>query len=604
MGILRRIGFGIALLPGVVWGAPTFRAIGPTLYVNESPVLTLKLGVGRESPGGRVAKIAASLRQAKAWTPVATSRVESDIVLAAGGTPVVRITQAEAKAWDKPLPTLASNWSKALKEALELPPLRVESRVLRVGIGADAFVTLTGSAAATAQVESGNVAVFSAAKAPLGIRLKGLKRGSSKIVIRSEGATLSVPVEVVPLAASFPQSTTATVIGDPATAEAIAGAIEASAQRTLKTAPHAQVEVLSVSTDAIGMGATVTVQARVRVSAPNMFPSEGIVQARVTNLSLALRRESELWYCNYPENVVSTGNLFAADLREGSPARMLYHHINQTRRPLVIQVLAKNPYDTPVKVAVIPGDGRPHTDPVRVGLDAGERFVRGYLTGSGEVITIPAGKTIPIAMRRLAPGETMSGLCYLRLLPGGPTRIPVRTDAVEVDSIDKSWLAAARTERPWSRAQARDLRSNELNPLESSPYIFPEPFKEIDSTFQVGGRFQFIRVGQKPITTADDLKRLDGNFGVIYTVRTRIENPTEKPTQVEVVFEASAGYSGALFVVNGQYQRAPLLMSKAEYIVRKVTLAPGAAQDLTIMTIPLSGSSYPATITVRPTGAF
>jgi len=118
---------------------------------------------------------------------------------------------------------------------------------------------------------------------------------------------MSVPVEVVPLAASFPQSTSATVIGDPATTDAIAGAIESSAQRTLKTAPNAVVtapnavvEVLSVSSDAIGMGSTVTVQARVRVTAPNMFPSEGIVQARVTNLSLALRRESELWYCNYP----------------------------------------------------------------------------------------------------------------------------------------------------------------------------------------------------------------------------------------------------------------------------------------------------------------
>lgn len=81
-----------------------------------------------------------------------------------------------------------------------------------------------------------------------------------------------------------------------------------------------------------------------------------------------------------------------------------------------------------------------------------------------------------------------------------------------------------------------------------------------------------------------------------------MSNPTEKPTDVEVVFEASAGYSGAVFVVNNQLQRAPVIQSKAEYVVRKVTLPAGATQELTLMTVPLSGSSYPALFTVRQAG--
>jgi len=88
----------------------------------------------------------------------------------------------------------------------------------------------------------------------------------------------------------------------------------------------------------------------------------------------------------------------------------------------------------------------------------------------------------------------------------------------------------------------------------------------------------------------------------MYTVKMRVENPTDRAVDVEVVFEASAGYSGAVFIVNNQFQRAPLLQSKAEYILRKVSVPAGGSQEVTIQTVPLSGSSYPALLTLRPSG--
>jgi hypothetical protein len=69
---------------------------------------------------------------------------------------------------------------------------------------------------------------------------------------------------------------------------------------------------------------------------------------------------------------------------------------------------------------------------------------------------------------------------------------------------------------------------------------------------------------------------------------------------VDVVFEASAGYSGALFIVNGDYRVTPLLQPKDEAVIGKFHLAPGALQKFVITTMPVSGGSYPVTITIRP----
>jgi hypothetical protein len=69
---------------------------------------------------------------------------------------------------------------------------------------------------------------------------------------------------------------------------------------------------------------------------------------------------------------------------------------------------------------------------------------------------------------------------------------------------------------------------------------------------------------------------------------------------LECVFEASAGYSGALFVVNGEYIRTPLLQPKQEIQIAKVRLEPGGSKTYIVLTVPLSGSSYPATLAFRP----
>jgi hypothetical protein len=569
------------------------RAIGGSVYVNESRIMSF----GDQK---RAAGIADQLRKASSLTPVSVQTHGASASLIAGKATIQASRTDAARASMTPV-ELANEWAIRLREALRLPPIQVPGKNLQVGTGGERFFSIVGTEAARASVTSTDPKVARVEKVPLGMRVRGFERGQATIQIKSGSHVVAAQVQVLPLAANLPQTVRATVVGDPATGDTIRSAIANAAQEQLKMAPGAAVEVLDSRFASLDQGATVALQTKVRVSAPNTVATEGTISVRVSNSSLAHRKESELWYCNDPENVMGPGNLFAAELKEPNPTRMLYHHTNASSDPLVVQVVATNTSNAPVKVVIIPGDGAPHKDPVRVGLEAGERFVKNWLSGSGEIITIPARSNIPIAMRRIAPGETMSGLCYLRLLPGGASKVLIRTDALDPRFMEAAWVNATNLATPWSKAGPRPLGENPILPP-LTDHIYPHPFKVLESAYEVGGRFAFVWVGQKPISSSAGDRHLDGNFGVIYTLKLKMSNPTEKPTDVEVVFEASAGYSGAVFVVNNQLQRAPVIQSKAEYVVRKVTLPAGATQELTLMTVPLSGSSYPALFTVRQAG--
>lgn len=583
----------ITVLLAIAALAVDVRAIGGSVYVNESRIMAF----GDQK---RAAAVADQLRRAANLTPVSVQTQGNSATLIAGKASVQASRSDAAGAGMTPV-DLASEWADRLKEALRLPPIQVPGKNLQVGIGGEGFFSIVGTDAAQASVSSMNPGVARVEKVPLGMRVKGVGKGRATIRIKSGSTTVAAQVQVLPLAANLPQTVTATVVGDPATGETIRSAVENAAQQQLKAFPGASVEVLESRFQSLSQGSTVALQTKVRVTAPNAVPATGTISVRVSNSTLAHRRETELWYCNDPENVMGPGNLFAAELKEQGPARMLYHHTNASSDPLVVQVLATNIFDSPLKLVIIPGDGAPHKDPVRVGLEAGERFVRNWLSGSGEMITIPPRSSIPIAMRRIAPGETMSGLCYLRLLQGSASKLLIRTDAVDPRFMDAGWATATSLATPWSKAGPRKIGDAAILPP-LTKHIYPHPFKVVESTYEVGGRFAFVWVGQKPIASDGGDLQLDGNFGVLYTLKLKMTNPTDRATDVEVVFEASAGYSGAVFVVNNHLQRAPVIQSKAEYVIRKMTLPAGGSQELTLMTVPLSGSSYPALFTVRQAG--
>jgi hypothetical protein len=92
---------------------------------------------------------------------------------------------------------------------------------------------------------------------------------------------------------------------------------------------------------------------------------------------------------------------------------------------------------------------------------------------------------------------------------------------------------------------------------------------------------------------------LSGNYGVIYDIKIRAENPTSAVRTIQLLFEPAAGPASGLFIVDGKLVGVRTVSPPDEVPIFAFRLGPGQVKDISLRTMPLGGSFYPATIIVR-----
>ncbi len=579
--------------------AVSARSSGGTLHVNEMPVWTYRTGAA----SSRAAAAASALRSISSSGEVRVKALRSSHRIHVGGRLVATISAAEASAQGGSRAWVASLWASSLRKALALPPLWLESQQVRLGVGGSTTVKLYGSAAARAAVSIPNSGLLKAELRPGALFVRAIDLGDASVVVRSGQSQLALKVSVLPAASAFPQSLAAWTSGLPASESAVRGSVETAIATQLKRYPGTSVTVDFPTIGSLAMGSATSVAVRVKVTGEGCFPAEGVANVTVRNEPLPRIRDAHLWYSNHPENLKGPGALFAADLEPESPARLLYHHINQAPFGMVLQTQILNESNRSARLFVIPGDAQPDKNPVLAGTRAADQFLRGWLQLSGEIVEIPPRSRMLLSFRRLSPQETGSGLCLLRLLRGGPEKVSVRVDARPSFGASGTWLRALQSPTPWRVLGLLPLAPDSVSERVASNHVYPDPFRAEEVAYQVGGKYGFVRIGQAAIPRADGEASLSGNFGVLYSIRATMENPSEKAADVEIAFESSAGYTGALFVVNGRLMPPTFLQPKGEISLVKARLEPGEKREYLLLTLPMSGSSYPATLSVRPVTA-
>jgi hypothetical protein len=596
--LLLTAGLLIAI-PGLSHSADV-EAKGSVVLVNGKVVFDLKSEVNGLPPDVRAELIASTLSSIGDARDVEVKQSGADYVILLQGALVTTITKAEAAKYRVSAAVLAKQWANRLSQALAAPPLKFAVDQVAIPLADAKIIRIGGSRWKDATIQSTNDEVVIAERTAEGVRLRAKGLGQATIIAKAGTDADMLQVQVRPWASEpIPKVFKSEVTGSPASGSAVRGAVSYTLHTFVSSLPRATVSYQEPKAAALGSGATKSYTVRLRVSAPGAFDRVGESIVQVSNRPLGKMADKELWYCNNPEIVKKPQPLFAARLKQDNPARLLYHHLNGASIPMYLRIQAINESDQPARVRVLIGDAKPDSNPVVAGLDAGVKYLKSWMSGSGEILTIPAQSSIPITFRRLSPGETASGLSSLLLLDG-PDDLLVRTDSWPPFELDARWREAEASNTPW-----REVGASALNVLDTASYdyseqIFPQASKMERVDYQVGGRYGFVRIGQKPISRLDSGLSLDGNFGVLYNISASIGNPTPVATDVELVFEASAGYSGGLFIVNGTLQRTPLLQPKQEARIAKMHMLPGSQRSMSIMTMPLSGSSYPATITLRP----
>jgi hypothetical protein len=598
----RLITIAAGLLAAAASHAQTgpIRVEGTTVIVNEVPVMQFRISYNGTPPENRAGLAIQRLQNTTGDITVSGSGDVRKILR--GSSVLAVVTQDDAASAGQSLTSLASTFYSSLKDALTLPPLKIVQDNIKIPIGEDRTIKLVGTKAFAANVATPAPQIARGQRTPDGIKVSAVSQGATTLTITAGNQSIPLNVEVWPYASNFPQTVNASVIGLPAATDTVQGAVEAAVRTQVQAVNGSALTFTIPSQPSIDIGNSTSFDVKVHVDAPHAFGKDGVVHVNLRNLPIGRKPEAQLWYCNDPENLAQAGPLFAAPLMKDTPVRLLYHHYNASIDQLFVRIQLVNDSDTPARVVITPGDAKPDKNPVLAGLLAADQFLRHWMTGSGEVVFIGPHCSTPISIHRLLPGDTVSGLCALRLIDG-PNNVVLRADAIPPFDLDTKWSNAVNSLAPWRFVGAAPMTYIDNQPTVTTRHIYPDPYKQEDVNYQVGGRYGFVRIGQKPISNATMDAALEGNFGVVYTIKANMTNLTSSPADVEVMFEASAGYAGALFLVNGQVKRTLPLPPKASTQLTMVHLDPGQSKSVTLVTIPHSGGSYPATITIRPVQA-
>ena len=600
--MVRGLALAWFVLLSVVCRAADVRVDGAALVVNEVRIYTFQTNHAGLSPSKRAELAAQVVKEFDGKSPVQKLKKGKNWQVAIGTRVVCTLTPEEARPFKVSPQSLAATIAQRLTDTLTLPALAIEKTSLQMPPGKTVGIKLTGYGASKAKLTSSVAGVVTVARGTGVLNVTSLKPGETKIVAQFGENSVETTVAVLPYAFDPRQSYQAQVVGRPADSSVVAGAV-ASALQAHESVPNGVVVWAKVANAGqLAPGESRTIKAKVHATGTGYFPYDGEVSVKTKNIGPGVKHEDELWYSNDPENIEKPCQLYWAELLQGKSARLLFHHKNEYFSPVIVRYLLANPSDLPAVVTVSVGEGRPDMNPTRAGYIAGDQFLSKWMTGSAEVLTIPPRSTVPLSIRRLGREETCSGLASISLLAHSAPNIVVIGESILPMTLFDEWQSALNVNGAWHAARPRPLDSLHLLLEGKSQDVFLNPFRQQTMDYEAGGRFGFARIGEQPLVDETNQRTLLGNFGVVYDIRGSLTNPTPEPVEVEVLFEASAGYGSGLFYINGDYVKLGLIKPKQEIVLASIKLPPGANKALSIQTMPLSGANYPVTLIVRPTG--
>jgi hypothetical protein len=579
---------------------------GVRVTISGVPVATVRTGSEELLPLDRaerfIANIYLFLDAGGAPWQIRPVRVGSVWVVYGGTMPLIQVTPAEAMAQRMTARRLATLWIRNLRAALSLPPLTASARKVTIPLGEKRTVKLGGVATGELIAIPSDATVVTATPQswPRLVVLNGDRPGVSAVRLEVEGAALTLSVRVMKYAAAVAPMPTVDLTGRPVPGAVVRRAATALYPQGLRREPGTWVRLLrSPTVPSLAPGQSVVLPFPVAVSGTGYLPVKTTVCVRVRNRVLPEPGETAaLLYSNDPERVMRPQRLYLASLTDEAPYRLLYHHQNGSGRPLGFRIELQNPGERPAELQAIRGDAGPSLDTILVGHRAAVRYVKADMQDLGEVISVPPGTRRTLLAQRLGPEWTASGLYGLRLLTGDP--LLVQIVAEEVRSGRSAVIASGGPVRDAVPLVSRGGSGVMRRELPLSPDVFPHPRKRVEASYTVGQRWAFVNLGRAPIAARDPERRLEGNYGVLYEISLRIENPTDEERTVQLVLSPDAGDARGVFVIDGQVIEAPHVTPPGEAVLTRIRMKPGERRTIPIRAMPVGGSHYPVSIVVRP----
>jgi len=517
--------------------------------------------------------------------PVGRSRAQ----LVVGRHFICSATSADAKANRMSAPALARSWAVRLRWLFSLPPITLTPAAITVPENENRWVLVGGAALGAIATADGNpaVAVSTLDPARRAVIVFGKSVGRSVVEVICQGSRATLIVTVRRYAARLARTQIVEVTGDPAPDWLLESVAARMAPETLVLEPGAAAIFgrPQLSAASLPRGERVRALVPVKVSGQGLIPAALLAPVEVFNRPIAHTPAADLFYSNNPERITRYATLFAGRLELDSCKRLLYHHQNRTGKRIRLAIELVNAGSSPASVHTVSGVSSPLVDTVVVGYVAGRIFLRDYLRDVGQIYRIPPKSRLVVYAEEVRRIRTASGIVDLRLLSGENVYVRV--------------LAQPTSPEPLAEGQVAPITAQDI-PTNLSRHVYTSPAKQLDATYIIGGQWGFIRIGKYAIRDAFEEGQLDGNYGVIYEINARVENPTDQARNVRVIFEPTAGPASGVFVVNGRIIGTRMVVPPRDFELASVRVPPGEGRDISIVTMPLAGSAYPATIVLRP----
>lgn len=574
-------------------------------YAGLSPVRRAQVSAERLSGAVASSSSTPSVRVSTA-DPDNPALVVDGVTIARSPVPAItggrrRVREKRKRAARAAAVDRLQKWSYALRRALALPGLVIRDNGLVVPLGETRPLPIAGPAQGPITVYAENVEAGGykrlgvAVDAVRGdIVLTGFQPGREKLTLVRNGAVATVYVAVRPYAAKFTAPQTVTVTGSETPAALSSRFATLAARDSVELTPGATLTVPERPAAAknITPGQAQMIPIAVRATGPEMIPVERKIFVSVINRAVNKVGATTLFYSNNPERVKEPATLFVGRMpKEPGATRLLYHHQSVTEKNLRFSAELINDGFAPTRLQFIGGDAGPERDTIWVGYRAASDFVNALESDTGVIIEVPARSRLPLSSLRLPPGFTISGLMQIRIVSGPAPLVRLAIEAWDERPEDLAFVP-----RPMG-----DVLLTGNGTVAQSDHIYPAPSKKVEAEYTVGGNWTFLKFGRVPLaSTADPATLLHGNYGVFYEIAVKLNNPTDQKSVARVVFEPSAGMAGGIFLIGNKRIEIPQTDKLKEHTLETYTLQPGECRNVSIRTLPLSGSNYPATIIVRP----
>ncbi len=593
---MRRIVMALALAavaasPALAEFKPKVSAQGGAVVINGRVAARFRTSNGSLSPARRAQITAERLARLAAQRGGARSlfakgnRYQARVM--AGESMICIVTPQEARLGRTTPLALAGSWAANMRTLLLMPPIVLSDRRVIVPVGESRTVVVTGAARGPISAKTDLAEVATAAPGTDGryVQITGRQIGQATVQIQVEGESALVDVFVKKSAGSVPAAAFAEVTGNPCPAALVAYAASHAALRAAVVEPgaSARIERIEGADTALGQGATRRIKVHVAASGPGYMDYSGVCQVETHGSNVPRDEVHQLFYSNKPERFDRYQELFAGELQPDRSTRILYHHQNAVGKRARLLVELVNPNPAAAAFRVFRGVSAPLVDTVLVGYIASAGFLKDQFYNASVIERVPAQSRLVLVSDVLGNMETSSGILQVRQTSGNGAYVRVAAIPPELDPSPVGTVGRA----PDSVA------------LQLSDHVYAPPSKTLEVGYVVGKQWAFIPIGKHAIGSHDAQSKLDGNYGVTYDIKVKVENPTDREKKVQVVFDPTAGLASGVFIIDGSFVSAKYARPPAEVTLATYRLKPGEMRDVSITTVPLAGSNYPATLVVR-----